>query len=112
MIAEIIISTISGIKPNCCIKFPPTVKYDIKIPEKKIPIGLDSPNSATGIPLNPSGASTSTILINFPDPERYTNPPPIPAKAPAITIANTMFFFSLIPAYLAASALKPHAFIS
>ncbi len=84
----------------------------MKIPENRTPMGLFKPRSATEIPVNPSEGSTSLISICFPVPARNKRPPASPAMAPAITMERIMLFFSLIPAYLLASRLKPTAFNS
>ena len=78
--------------------------------ENKTPIGLLAPSKATAIPSNPCvGITPICMLVAFPV---YWTTPASPAKAPAIIIDNTMFLFTEIPAYSAASLLNPTAFNS
>ena len=77
-------------------------------------MGFDAPRSATAIPLKPFAAMTEigSYVMELPaivDGARMANAPPSPASIPARDIVSMMLRLLFIPAYSAASLLKPVA---
>ena len=63
----------------------------MKNAERMLPRGFRPPRKATAMPLKPMAGTAAMVVSHSSMPVRYSNPAPMPAKAPEISMVRMMF---------------------